>query len=130
MRTVIKLLLLVSIIYSGYQLWGKDFIEKVKSKTIEITKPSAKRAELLDKISQNLNEIGSNLVSLDSPDPKQRKETIGRIGSTVKDSKNIVDNINELNEKNDGVVTELVSNISKKILGQTPTPTICPIPSK
>lgn len=127
---MVKLLLLVSLVYGGYQLWAKDFIGNVKSKTIEVIKPSAKRAELLGSLNSNLNEIGNNLAGLGSSDPKQKQEALAKIGSVVKDSKNIVDNISQLNEKDDGVIGEVAANLANKILGEKPSPTICPIPQK
>ena len=130
MKTIIKLIILISVAYGGYQLWGRDFLGKVKSKTIEVIKPSAKRAELLGNLNANLDEIGNNLPNINSTDPQQKPDAVNKISSGIKDSKNIVDNISELNEKDDGVIGEIAANLANKILGKNPTPTMCPVPSK
>ena len=128
MKTIIKLLILVSVIYGGYQLWGEDLFSKAKNKTIEVIKPSAKRAELIRDLNTNLDEISGNLANISSPDSNKKQEALNKIGSGVKDSKNIVDNITQLNEKDDGILGEAVASLAKKILGENPTPTMCPVP--
>ncbi|HEY4506733.1 MAG TPA: hypothetical protein VJH71_01025 [Candidatus Paceibacterota bacterium] len=113
-----------------------------KQKIIEVVNPSAKETRLLGELKENLDKLDDQLVinnkGSDNTPPDDTTEKL------ITESKKLVDEINLINNKNSGIVSQAFVKIIETISDKnpfltpnivntkspppTPTPLLCPTP--
>ncbi len=146
MGKFLRILLVFSFIWLGYQYLGDEVKEKFKdlqARSYEVINPKGKRADLLQDLDlkiQSIGEIKEKLekIDIDKITDPEIKEIISEIKekaseTVVEEINKLVEKIEELNEK-EGPITKVISKIVEKVFpDKSPTPipdsTSTPVPT-